>query len=185
VGQGSTTPWLGLTIAAGLALAGLWAYLTIAARPFADASAGGGIMLDFAAPFGATRFADAMRLTEAGLGAAFLLAAARFAVPSDTGPGRTTSVGDRVALMLVAAAAAVALAGASLAGHAASRGGLLFAGIDWLHLVAVAAWVGTLPGLLLLIVRPGLPGLDRRGVIGDALRRHSRLALAAAPIVAL
>jgi copper transport protein len=170
-------PWLAITIGGGLALVGLWAYLTIAARPFAEGIPGGIIQLDFAAPFGSTPFADAMRLSEVGVGAAFLLAAARL-LSSPDAHSATVAGGDRVALWLVAAAAAVALAGSSLAGHAAASGGLLFAGIDWLHLLAVAAWVGTLPGLLLLAWRS-------RDVIAGALRRHSRLALAAAPIVAL
>src|SRR5213592_3547669 len=44
---------------------------------------------------------------------------------------------DPLPLILVSAAAALGLAGSSLAGHASARGGLLFAGIDWLHLLAV------------------------------------------------
>jgi copper transport protein len=170
-------PWLVIAIAGGLAIIGLWAYLTIAARPFAEAIPAGLIQLDFAAPFGATPFADAMRLSEVGVVAAFLIAVARLLSSTDAHRA-TTDNGDRNALWLIAAAAAVALAGASLAGHAAARGGLLFAGIDWLHLLAVAAWVGTLPGLLYLTWRS-------RGAVAEALRRHSRLALAAAPIVAL
>jgi copper transport protein len=176
-------PWLGIAVGAGLALGGLWAYLTLLARPFADAGAAGGIPLDLAAAFGATPFAGAMRLTEGGLVAAFLVAAARLAWPSETA-GRAPMDGERTALWLVAAAAGMALAGASLAGHAAS-GGPIFATIDWLHLLAVAAWVGTLPGLLLLALRPEAQASDRGALIGSALRRHSRLALAAAPLVAL
>ena len=183
-GVATTAPWRMIATAAAAALAALWAYLTIAARPFVEASAGhpghgerSGFPLDFAAPFGATPFADAMRLTEVGLGAAVLLATARLI--------SARRDDDRLALWMVGGAGAVALAGSSLAGHAAARGGLLFAGIDWLHLLAVAAWVGTLPGLLLLASRSRRLGPDGRGLLGNALRRHSRAALAAVPIVAL
>jgi copper transport protein len=186
-GAATTAPWGMIATTAAVALGALWAYLTIAARPFVEASAGHsgrdgetGFPLDFAAPFGATPFADAMRLGEIGLGAAVLLAIARLLSPSSVRRGD-----DRLALWMVAGAGAIALAGSSLAGHAAARGGLLFAGIDWLHLLAVAAWVGTLPGLLLLARRSHRLGTDGRHLFGNALRRHSRLALAAAPIVAL
>jgi copper transport protein len=186
-GEATTAPWGMIATTAAVALSAHWAYLTIAARPFVEASAGhpglsGGseFPLDFAAPFGATPFADAMRVTEIGLGAAVLLATARLLSPSAVRRGD-----DRLALWMVGGAGAIALAGSSLAGHAAARGGLPFAGIDWLHLLAVAAWVGTLPGLLLLARRAHRLGTDGRQLLGNALRRHSRLALAAAPIVAL
>lgn len=186
-GEVTTAPWGLIAATAVVALAALWAYLAIAARPFVEASAGhpghgggSGFFLDFAAPFGATPFADAMRLAEVGLAAAVLLATARLLSPA--GARRQD---DRFTLWPVAGAAAIGLAGSSLAGHAAARGGLLFAGIDWLHLLAVATWVGTLPGLLLLARRAHRLGTNGRHLLGDALRRHSRLALAAAPIVAL
>jgi copper transport protein len=184
-GEATTAPWGMIAATAATAFAALWAYLTIAARPFVQASAGhpgsagSGFPLDFAAPFGATPFADAMRLAEIGLGAALLLATARLLSPA------VRRGDDRPALLMVGGAGAIALAGSSLSGHAAARGGLLFAGIDWLHLLAVAAWVGTLPGLLLLASRSHRLGPDGRHLLGNALRRHSRLALAAAPIVAL
>jgi len=177
-------PWGLIAVTALVAFVGLGIYLAVAARPFVEATGlhpgqggGDGIQLDFAAPFGATPFAMAMRLAELGAGAALLLAAARFAAPR--------ADGDRIALWLVAVASAMALAGTSLAGHAAARGGPLFAALDWIHLVAVAAWLGTIPGLLLLAWRSNRLAIDRRQLLGDALGRHSRLALAAAPIVAL
>lgn len=187
----AAAPWTAIAVSAVAALAGLWAYLTVAARPFVEAKAGGpggtaGLALDFAAPFGGTSFANAMRLAEFGIGAAVLLSAwrwlaSRYRAGGTTPPARDL---DRIALWLVAAASGVSLAGASLAGHAAAEGGLLFAAIDWLHLLAVAAWVGTLPGLLLLANKShGSRG--SRALLGEALRRHSRLALVAAPIVAL
>ncbi len=187
-------PWGTIALAGAFAFGGLAAYLTIAARPFIDASlghvghgGGGAWPLDFAAPFGATRFASAMRLAEVGAGVSFLLATARFFALDEARRRGVTAARDRdpALLWLVAVAAALSLGGSSLAGHASSRGGLLFAGVDWLHLLAVAAWVGTLPGLLLLARRAHGLGSDGAGLVGAALRRHSRLALAAAPIVAL
>jgi methionine-rich copper-binding protein CopC/mono/diheme cytochrome c family protein len=187
-------PWGTIAVVAALAFGGLAAYLTVAARPFLDASAGhvahgggGAFPLDFAAPFGATPFAVAMRLGEVGAGAAFLLATGRYLALDEARRRGVSAARDRdpAFLGMVAAAAALSLAGSSLAGHAASRGGLLFAGVDWLHLIAVAAWVGTLPGLLLLARRAHGLGTGGASLLGAALRRHSRLALAAAPIVAL
>ncbi len=183
-GDASGAPWGVIAVVAVVAFAALGVYLGVAARPFVEAGGlhpghpgGDGIQLDFAAPFGTTPFAMAMRLAEVGAAAALLLAAARFAAPHD---GR-----DRLGLWLVAVAGGLSLLGTSLAGHASARGGLPFAAVDWLHLVAVAAWVGTLPGLLLLAWRSRRLSIDARELLGDALRRHSRLALAAAPIVAL
>ena len=187
-------PWGTIAVAAALAFLGLAAYLTVAAMPFLDASTGhvghgggGAFPLDFAAPFGATPFAAAMRLAEVGAGAAFLLATGRFFALDEARRRGVTSARDRDPpfLGLVACAAALSLAGSSLAGHAASRGGLLFAGVDWLHLLAVAAWIGTLPGLLLLARRAPKLATEGWPLLGVALRRHSRMALAAAPIVAL
>ena len=87
-GGATTAPWQIIAGTAAAALAALWAYLAIAARPFVEANAGhpghdpgGGFSLDFAAPFGATPFADAMRLAEIGLAAAVLLAAVRLFSP--------------------------------------------------------------------------------------------------------
>ena len=187
-------PWGTIALAGAFAFGGLAAYLTIAARPFIDAGlghvghgGGGAWPLDFAAPFGATPFAMAMRLAEVGAGVGFLVATARFFVLDEARRRGVTPARDRdpVVLWSVAIAAALSLAGSSLAGHAASRGGLPFAAVDWLHLLAVAAWVGTLPGLLLLARRSRRLGSDGTGLLGAAVRRHSRLALAAAPIVAL
>jgi copper transport protein len=194
VADNLATPWGSIAIAAALAFGALAAYLTLAARSFVDASAGhvghgggGAFPLDFAAPFGATPFATAMRLAEVGAGVAFVLATGRyFALDEARRRGVAEARGPETAfLWLVAGAAALSLAGSSLAGHAAARGGLLFAGIDWLHLLAVAAWVGTLPGLLLLARRARTLSTESGPLLGTALRRHSRLALTAAPIVAL
>ncbi len=193
-GARAVAPWGTIAFGAAIAFGGLAAYLTLAARPFVDASAGhvghgggGAFPLDFAAPFGATRFAVAMRVAEVGAGVAFLLATFRYFALDEARKRGMTPTRDRdpTFLWLVVVSAAASLAGSSLAGHASSRGGLLFAGVDWLHLLAVAAWVGTLPGLLLLARRARTLGASEAALLGATLRRHSRLALAAAPIVAL
>ena len=159
-------PWRLVAVAALAGSAGVVAYLWLAARPIVDAVSPGFLpaWLDPAAAFGWSPFAVAMRLSivmalVAG-GVAWL----------DRWPERT-----RVAI--VGLLLAGALAGMSVAGHAASYGGPAFAVLDWLHLLAVAAWLGALPGLLLLA--------RRSGETGAILRGHGRLALIAAPLVVL
>ena len=187
-------PWGAIAIIAAIAFGGLAAYLTLAARPFVEAfgghvghGGGGAFPLDFAAPFGATPFADAMRLAEVCVGVAFVLATGRYFSLDEARRRGVEAARDRdpATLWLVAAAAAVGLAGSSLAGHASAEGGILFAAVDWVHLLAVAAWVGTLPGVLLVARRARRLGPAGEPLLGATLRRHSRLALAAAPIVAL
>jgi putative copper export protein/mono/diheme cytochrome c family protein len=178
-------PWGVLALLAVGAGGGLALYLSLSARPIVEAGAhvghGTGFPLDFASPFGSTPFANAMRVALVGAGAAFVVATARFFAADEArrhgGPTPSTrgEVGWLVAVMVVAG---LSLAGSSLAGHAASLGGPLFAAIDLGHLLGVAAWIGTLPGLLLLAFRA-------RSALGDALRRHSRVAMVAAPIVVL
>jgi mono/diheme cytochrome c family protein len=86
---------------------------------------------------------------------------------------------------LVGVLLAVGLAGMSAAGHAASLGGPAFAALDWLHLLAVATWLGALPGLLVVARRLRGPGVTLGRAAAPLLRRHGRLALIAAPVVAL
>ena|GEM_PF-744744 len=195
VGAGVT--WAVLAGVAVVAFSGAALYLVLAAQPFtqslvdAGTHAGHGaplappaFPLDFAAPFGSTPFAMAMRLVLIGTGAAFLMAAGGFILAAGrrgVRPGRWASP----ILALVMLSAALGLAGSSLAGHAASTGGPIFAAFDWLHLVAVGAWLGTLPGLLLLAMHVRRHGAAGRAAIGAALRRHSRIAIVAAPIVAI
>jgi putative copper export protein/mono/diheme cytochrome c family protein len=85
---------------------------------------------------------------------------------------------DRGWLSVMLGAAVVTLGGMSFAGHAAAEGGPLMGAIDLVHLVGVATWIGTLVGLFLLVrrARPAIP---------EALKRHSRVALVAAPVVVL
>jgi mono/diheme cytochrome c family protein len=85
---------------------------------------------------------------------------------------------DRRWLAVMLLAGVLTLASMSFAGHAAALGGPLLGIVDLVHLVAVAAWIGTLVGLFLLVRRA-------RPAVGEALRRHSRVALMAAPIVVL
>jgi copper transport protein len=187
-------PWGAIAIIAAIAFGGLAAYLTLAARPFVEGfgghvghGGGGAFPLDFAAPFGTTPFANAMRLAEVAVGVAFVLATGRYFSLDEARRRGVEAARDRdpATLWLVAIAAAIGLAGSSLAGHASAGGGILFAAVDWVHLLAVAAWVGTLPGVLLVVRRARRLGPAGERLLGATLRRHSRLALAAAPIVAM
>jgi mono/diheme cytochrome c family protein len=76
------------------------------------------------------------------------------------------------------AAGILTMAGLSFAGHPAAEGGTLLALVDLVHQLGAAAWLGTLVGLFLLVRRA-------RPAVGEALRRHSRVALVAAPVVVL
>lgn len=181
-------PWGWIALAAGLAFGGISAYLTVSAQSLGlgighPGHGGATIPLDFAAPFGATPFAMAMRLALAGSALGGLLAAGRhFEVDEARRRGGTARDRERVILIIVLAAMAASLAGSSLAGHAAALGGPLFAVVDWLHLISVAAWLGALPALLILVMRSRtLAGIP----VGGALRRHSAVAAVAAPLVAL
>jgi putative copper export protein/mono/diheme cytochrome c family protein len=170
-------------VAAIASLLGLVLYLTLAARPIV---APGHLAhdtvfpLDFAAPFGWTPFAIAMRVAMLGAFASFVLAASHWIAHDEARRGSRPAPlsADRAWLAVMLAAAILTLAGMSFAGHAAALGGPLLAIVDLVHLLAVAAWIGTLAGLFLLVVRA-------RPAVSDALRRHSRLALAAAPVVVL
>ncbi len=73
----------------------------------------------------------------------------------------------------------------SFAGHASALGGPLNAAIDWLHLVAAAAWLGGLLAVYTLATRVRKVGGSVRSVAAEMLRRHGRLALVAAPLVVL
>ena len=181
-------PWGWIALASGVAFAGISAYLTVSAQSLGIGAGhpghgGGTIPLDFAAPFGSTSFANAMRLALAGSGLAALAAAGRhFEIDEAGRRGAMARDRERPLLGAIVIAVGASLAGSALAGHAASLGGPLFAAVDWLHLLAVAAWLGALPGLLILVARSrGEPGIR----VIAALRRHSRVAIVAAPLVAL
>ncbi len=188
-GAARLAPWLAIAAAGAIAFGGLAVYLTLAARPFASSAAhtghGGGFPLDFAAPFGWTPFAIAMRVAEVGTLAALVVAMGRL-VFMDDGVRDGQAAGDRgegPVLLLVLILATIGLGGTSLAGHAASIGGLGFAALDLVHLLAVGAWLGVIPAILLLAWRRR--GGASKGTLGVALQRHSAVATVAAPIVAL
>ena len=160
-------PWRLIAGAALAGAAGTVTYLWLAARPIAEAVESGilPVWLDPAAAFGWSPFAVAMRLS-----VVVALVAGAVSLFGVRWP-------NRLRLAVVGVLLAGALAGMSVAGHAASYGGPAFAILDWLHLLAVAAWLGALPALVLLA--------RRSGEAGAILRAHGRLALVAAPVVAL
>ena len=178
-------PWLLVSAASCLAFVALATYLALAARPIVAAIGGGhgghggaGFPLDFAAPFGWTPFAIAMRVALAGCLLAFAFAAARFFSLR----GRAATEGDDRGRAIVAAVLlGVALAGMSMAGHAAAAGAA-FAALDWAHLVSVAAWLGALPAALVLSRRAAAA---RGDALRATLRLHGRVALVAGPVTAL
>ena len=185
-----TKLWTAITVIALGAFAALGLFLTLSAGaigPEAQSLPGHqGVPLDFAAPFGWTPFAIAMRVALAGTGLAFLIAAARlFVLDEARRRGRTARDADTILLLGVLGASAAALAGMSFAGHAFAGGGPIFATIDWLHLVSVASWLGTLGGLALLAWHVRKREGDGRAVLATALARHSRVAMIAAPVVVL
>jgi len=168
-------PWSLVAVASALAAVGVLGYLWLSARPIVAALGGnvGGLPFDVAAPFGLSPFAVAMRLVIIASMAAAIVALTR----RRRGGGRSA--------ILASALLAIGLAGMSAAGHASSYGGIGFAALDWLHLVAVAAWLGGLPALAILVRRCALAGVPTRSAAVALLRRHGRIALVAAPIVAL
>jgi len=178
-------PWLLIGFSSGVAFVGLALYLTLAARPIVAAlgagdgnNGGAGFSLDFAAPFGWTPFAVAMRVALAACAAGFALGLSRFFA----GRGRVGGGEDRRWALVAGVVLAVAVAGMSMAGHAAATGGPAFGALDWIHLASVAAWLGALPAALVLARR-----MDDGGgrALRGILRRHARVAMVAAPVTAL
>ena len=167
-------PWRLVAGSAAATVIGLALYLSLSARPIGAVD---GFSLDVAAPFGWTPFAIAMRVS--------LLACLVAALLGLFGASRRGRLSDRFLVVLVGGCLAISLAGMSGAGHASSLGGPLNAAVDWLHLVAAAAWLGGLPAVYPLAARVGTVGGSRRGAAGEMLRRHGRLALVAAPLVVL
>ncbi|HET7141564.1 MAG TPA: copper resistance CopC family protein, partial [Candidatus Limnocylindria bacterium] len=146
---GSRAVWALLGAVGAIAVGGLAIYLTLAALPFTGqplaeagghahgAAATGGFPLDFAAPFGSTPFANAMRLALLGAGGAFLVATGRYFFADEAvRHGKRPDAWTVALLIVVVLLAEASLAGSSFAGHAASLGGPLFGVMDWLHLLA-------------------------------------------------
>jgi putative copper export protein/mono/diheme cytochrome c family protein len=178
-------PWGPISLAAAASLAGIVAYLVLAAAPIVAAAGhqaehGGSFPLDFAAPFGWTPFGIAMRAAMLSTFGAAVLAARHWVAHRDARRRGTAPPlsADRAWLAMMLGAGVLAMAGMSFAGHAAAKGGTLLALVDLAHMLGVAAWMGTLVGLFLLVRRA-------RPAVGEALRRHSRIALVAAPVVVL
>jgi copper transport protein len=186
----ATAPWEAIAILAFAAFVALAAFLTLAAGAIGLGAHhhpdNEGIPLDFAAPFGWTPFAIAMRVALAGTAVGVLLALARLLnLDISRRQGRAARDMERTLLLALLATTAAALGGMSFAGHAFGSGGPVFGAIDWFHLLAVAAWLGTLGGLALLAWRARGMASDTGSVLSAALGRHSRVAMIAAPIVVL
>lgn len=182
-----SAPFALLAGAAAAALTGTATYLALAARGLGTmpdgAPGGGGLPFDVAAPFGATPFANAMRVALAAALVA-LVVAVMAAIDGATRRRRQRPPRpDALPLLAITAAGAILLAAFSMAGHASSLGGSANGIVDAFHLVAVAAWIGALPGLAALAA--AARGRDGRAALVSALRRHGRVALAAAPMVAI
>ncbi|MGQ0606913.1 MAG: copper resistance protein CopC [Chloroflexota bacterium] len=170
-------PWRMVTLSGAGVVSGVILYLALAARPLAplDGSTTG-VPFDPSVLLGSTPFAVAMRVA---IIAALVAAALAF-----VGIGRSEHHHHRPLAAVVGVGFAISLAGMSAAGHASSLGGPLNAAIDWLHLVAAAAWLGGLPAMYGLAGRAG-PAGSRRGIATEILRRHGRMALVAGPLVVL
>ena len=184
--------WRVFGVAAFLTLLGLIGYLTLASRGLPARGAAGQLPIDPAGAFGWTPFAIAMRIALGGALAALVLAVG-WSVRQSAALRRARQAAEAeppregIALLAMLAVAAVMLLGFSFAGHVAAIGGPPFAFLDWAHLLGVAVWLGSLPGFLLFWLLHARRAVDkrRRGMLGEAIARHSRFALAAAPLVAL
>jgi copper transport protein len=164
--DGVAVPWGLLGTLAAVAVVALLGYVArVAAGAFHHGIPPGGLPFDPLAPFGTTPFANAMRLAIVGAAAALILAITA---------GRRSS---RRRLVAVGVAIALTLVGLSLTGHAASIGGPVWAAVDFVHLVAIAAWLGALPAIALLARQSG----QGRATFAA----HARLAVVAAPLVVL
>ena len=168
-------PWRLVLVAALGVVVGLALYLVLSARPIVHP---GAFVLDVAAPFGWTPFAIAMRVAMIAALAAALVTGVAMA-------GWRRHADQRLPAGLAGGCLAIALAGMSVAGHASSLGGPLNAALDWLHLVAAAAWLGGLVAVYPLASRVAEAGGSRAAAARDILRRHGRLALVAGPLVVL
>ena len=162
---GFLVPWRLVAVSSFVGAGALAVYLMLSARTIPPGP--GGLPFDPAAAFGWTPFAVAMRVALLGgllAGSLAILGAIR---------GSATG---RWLVVAVALAVGTSLAGMSAGGHGSSLGGPVNGAIDWLHLVAAAAWLGGIPAIYVM---------GRRTATRDVLRRHGRLALVAAPLVIL
>ena len=190
VDRGRLRMWRIFRIAALMTVVGLLVYLALASRGLPSGRTGGW-PIDPVAAFGWTPFAIAMRVALGAAAVAFLWASAWSLVNAARLGGRrdieTEPARERLALLVLLSLAGITLLGFSFAGHVAAIGGPPFALLDWAHLLGVGVWLGSLPGFLLFWRLYARRAVDkrRRGILGDAIARHSRFALAAGPVVAL
>lgn len=182
--------WRVFRVAALLTVFGLLTYLAFASRGLPGRETGV-LNLDPVAAFGWTPFAIAMRVALVGSILAFLWASG-WSLGNAAAVGRRRDLEaepahERLALVVLLSLAGITLLGFSFAGHVAAIGGPPFALLDWGHLLGVGVWLGSLPGFLLFWLLYARRAVDkrRRGMLGDAIARHSRFALAAGPVVAL
>ncbi|MDQ3881486.1 MAG: copper resistance protein CopC, partial [Chloroflexota bacterium] len=157
--------WRLLAGAAFLSFAGLGIFLAFGAAGLGTTAAGAPhqhFPIDFAGPFGWTPFAVAMRVVEIATFVAVALSTAWFTAREEyrrtraadaAEPDRSGSRVDDLALTAMVVLGAVALGGYSAASHAAANGGAASALVDWAHQLAVGVWLGTLPALVLFLVR--------------------------------
>lgn len=190
VERGSLRMWRVFRFAALLTMFGLLVYLASASRSLPGRDTGI-LNIDPLAAFGWTPFAIAMRVALVGAILAFLWASGWSLVNVARLDGRrdfeTEPAHEQFALLVLLSLAGITLLGFSFAGHVAAIGGPPFALLDWAHLLGVGVWLGSLPGFLLFWLLYARRAVDkrRRSMLGDAIARHSRFALAAGPLVAL
>ena len=177
-------PWRAFAARAAGALLSVLAFIIRSAAAVGSAPAHG-LPIDPVAAFGWTPFAVAMRAVLVGSLLALALTVTAALVRRSRAPDTRPRAGDGRWLAALLVLVACAIGGFSFAGHAAAGGGAVFGMVDALHLVSVAAWLGTLAGLALLAARLRHDRDRRPAILADALRRHSRIAFLAAPVVAL
>lgn len=171
-------PWRAVVLATAGVVMGLVIYLALSARSMAQIDGTpDGFRFDVTAAFGSTPFAFAMRVAIFAALAAGLLAL--------TAAVRGRRGDQRIPAAAVGGCLTVSLAGMSAAGHASSLGGPINGMVDWIHIVAAAAWLGGLPVVYSLATRAGRIGASRRAVATEIVRRHGRAALVAGPLVVL
>lgn len=189
VERGRLRMWRAFRLAALITVLGMLMYLALASRGLPAAGAPG-MSIDPVSAFGWTPFAIAMRVALVGALAAFIWASGWSlfqAAPVRSRDGEAEPARERLALVALLGMAGATLLGFSFAGHVAALGGPAFALLDWTHLLAVGIWLGSLPGFLLFWRWYTRRATSKRRLpmLGDAIARHSRFALAAGPVVAL
>jgi len=179
-------PWAWLAILAAIGLVALTAHVLLAAHAAYQLTGvlGGVVGIDVVAPFGWTSYGFAMRVGLIAL-ALVLAVATLSAVLAMRGVAARNADDGRVALALCGAGAVATILALSWTGHASSLGGPVWALVDAVHLLAIAAWFGVLPAIGLIAWRSRGEDPGAREVARIGLRAHAPVALIAAPIVIL